>query len=77
MSLQRTRADAYRMFDALEVGQVIIIKNETSKPEVLIQYGKDYIDCGGDLEFSGDYKKIRKLTPMSELLESEKKFLTK
>ncbi|RAJ28907.1 hypothetical protein [Pedobacter cryoconitis] len=68
MTLKRGRAAAYQIFDGLERGQVIILKNETPAPEILIQYGKDYIDQGGAIEFSGDYSKIRKVTSMEEII---------
>lgn len=70
------RKTAYALFDSMKIGDVLKVSiHAPKKPELFIQMGKDYIDAGGDLEFSGDYSKIRKLTPMSELLAGEQQFI--
>lgn len=76
MTLIRNRAYAYQMFDELEKGQVIVIKNETTRPDVLVQYGKDYIDKGGNIMFSGDYSKVIKTTPLAEIIAIADQFET-
>ncbi|AMR34171.1 hypothetical protein A0256_23320 [Mucilaginibacter sp. PAMC 26640] len=46
-------------FDKMEVGQYITIA-KAKDPEALIEVGKKYIDQGGNIEFSNDWKEIKK-----------------
>jgi hypothetical protein len=52
---------AYEFFDKLKAGQVIAIKEIAKKDqEAFKQYIRDYIDDGGLLTVSPDWKKFRK-----------------
>lgn len=76
--MKSARKTAYAIFDSMETCDILKVSVfAPNQPDLFIQLAKDYIDEGGDIEFSEDYSRIRKLTPMAELLESEKKFLTK
>jgi hypothetical protein len=47
-------------FDQMQPGQTITIAN-AKDPDGLITAGKSYIDQGGNLEFSNDWKIIKKI----------------
>jgi hypothetical protein len=52
---------AFKFFDEMKVGQVVAIKEIAKKdPEVFKQYLRDYIDEGGHITISSDWKKFRK-----------------
>lgn len=52
---------AFEFFDAMKAGQIIAIKEIAKKdPEAFKQYIKDYIDEGGLLTVSPDWRKFRK-----------------
>jgi len=52
---------AFKFFDEMKAGQVVAIKEIAKKdPEVFKQYLKDYIDAGGNITISSDWKKFRK-----------------
>ena len=60
---------AFRIFDDMPVGQVIAIKEIAKKdPETFKQYIKDYIDAGGNITVSSDWKKFRKDSDTSEFM---------
>jgi hypothetical protein len=52
---------AFKFFDEMKAGQVVAIKEIAKKdPEAFKQYLKDYIDLGGHITVSSDWKKFRK-----------------
>jgi hypothetical protein len=52
---------AFKFFDEMKAGQVVAIKEIAKKdPEAFKQYLKDYIDLGGNITISSDWKKFRK-----------------
>ena len=52
---------AFKFFDEMKAGQVVAIKEIAKKnPEAFKQYLKDYIDLGGQITVSSDWKKFRK-----------------
>jgi hypothetical protein len=52
---------AFEFFDKMKAGQVVAIKEIAKKdPEAFKQYLKDYIDAGGYITISSDWKKFRK-----------------
>jgi hypothetical protein len=52
---------AFEFFDKMKAGQVVAIKEIAKKdPEAFKQYLKDYIDLGGRITISSDWKKFRK-----------------
>lgn len=52
---------AFKFFDKMKTGQVVAIKEIAKKdPEAFKQYIRDYIDDGGLLTVSPDWKKFRK-----------------
>ena len=52
---------AFKFFDQMKAGQVIAIKEiAKNNPEAFKQYLKDYIDLGGQITISSDWKKFRK-----------------
>lgn len=52
---------AFKFFDEIKAGQVVAIKEIAKKdPEAFKQYLKDYIDAGGHITVSSDWKKFRK-----------------
>ena len=52
---------AFEFFDAMKAGEIIAIKEIAKKdPEAFKQYIKDYIDAGGLLTVSPDWRKFRK-----------------
>lgn len=52
---------AFQFFDSMQPGQVIAIKEIAKKdPEAFKQYLKDYIDEGGFMTISKDWRKFRK-----------------
>lgn len=52
---------AFKFFDEMKAGQVVAIKEIAKKdPEAFKQYLKDYIDAGGNITISSDWKKFRK-----------------
>ena len=52
---------AFKFFDEMKVGQVVAIKEIAKKdPELFKQYLRDYIDEGGNITISSDWKKFRK-----------------
>jgi len=52
---------AFKFFDEMKAGQVVAIKEIAKKnPEAFKQYLKDYIDLGGNITVSSDWKKFRK-----------------
>lgn len=52
---------AFKFFDDMKDGQVIAIKEiAKNNPEAFKQYLKDYIDKGGHMTISSDWKKFRK-----------------
>ena len=54
---------AYEFFDNMKDRQVVSIKEIAKKnPETFKQYIRDYIDDGGDLTASSDWKKFIKNT---------------
>jgi hypothetical protein len=54
---------AYEFFDNMKDRQVVAIKEIAKKnPETFKQYIRDYIDDGGDLTASSDWKKFIKNT---------------
>lgn len=59
---------AFKIFDDLEKGQVIVIETyATRDPESFTRYAKEYIDSGGGLIFSNDYTSIRKCESAEEV----------
>jgi hypothetical protein len=52
---------AFEFFDAMKAGQIVAIKEiAKNDPEAFKQYIKDYIDAGGLLTVSPDWRKFRK-----------------
>jgi hypothetical protein len=52
---------AFEFFDNMPGGQIIAIKEIAKKdPEAFKQYIKDYIDSGGLITVSPDWRKFRK-----------------
>jgi hypothetical protein len=52
---------AFKFFDEMKAGKVVAIKEIAKKdPEAFKQYLKDYIDLGGNITVSSDWKKFRK-----------------
>jgi hypothetical protein len=52
---------AFKFFDEMKSGQVVAIKEIAKKdPETFKQYLRDYIDAGGNITISSDWKKFRK-----------------
>lgn len=52
---------AFEFFDNLKAGEIISIKEiAKNDPESFKQYIKDYIDAGGQLTVSTDWRKFRK-----------------
>ena len=52
---------AFKFFDEMKDGQVVAIKEiAKNNPEAFKQYLKDYIDEGGHMTISSDWKKFRK-----------------
>jgi len=52
---------AFKFFDEMKAGKVVAIKEIAKKdPEAFKQYLKDYIDAGGNITISSDWKKFRK-----------------
>lgn len=52
---------AFEFFDRLKTGQVVLIKDiAKNDPESFKQYIRDYIDQGGNLTVSDDWRKFRK-----------------
>jgi hypothetical protein len=52
---------AFKFFDEMKPMQVVAIKEIAKKdPEAFKQYIKDYIDLGGRITVSSDWKKFRK-----------------
>lgn len=52
---------AFEFFDKMKTGQVVAIKEIAKKdPEAFKQYLRDYIDAGGNITVSSDWKKFRK-----------------
>lgn len=52
---------AFKFFDEMKAGQVVAIKEIAKKdPEAFKQYLRDYIDLGGHITISNDWKKFRK-----------------
>jgi len=52
---------AFKFFDEMKSGQVVAIKEIAKKdPEAFKQYLRDYIDAGGNITISSDWKKFRK-----------------
>lgn len=55
------KAKAFQFFDSMKAGEIIAIKEIAKKdPEAFKQYIKDYIDEGGLLTVSSDWRKFRK-----------------
>ncbi|KIO75607.1 hypothetical protein TH53_19915 [Pedobacter lusitanus] len=64
---------AFKVFDSMKISDVIIIREFAKKdPGAFIQYGKNYIDNGGSIEFNHDYSKIRKVSSMDDLVDADK-----
>lgn len=52
---------AFKFFDEMKAGQVVAIKEIAKKdPEAFKEYLKEYIDLGGRITISSDWKKFRK-----------------
>jgi len=52
---------AFEFFDSMPSGQIIAIKEiAKNDPEAFKQYLKDYIDSGGLITISPDWRKFRK-----------------
>lgn len=52
---------AFEFFDSLKPGDIVSIKEiAKNDPEAFKQYIKDYIDAGGLLTVSPDWRKFRK-----------------
>jgi hypothetical protein len=52
---------AFNFFNEMRDGQIVAIKEiAKNDPESFKQYLKDYIDAGGHMTISGDWKKFRK-----------------
>lgn len=52
---------AFKFFDEMKAGQVVAIKEiAKNNPEAFKQYLKEYIDSGGQMTVSNDWKKFRK-----------------
>ena len=52
---------AFEFFDSLKAGDIVSIKEiAKNNPEAFKQYLKDYIDAGGLLTVSPDWRKFRK-----------------
>lgn len=64
---------AFKLFDNMAEGQVIAIKEIAKKdPEVFKQYIKDYIDEGGLMTVSSDWKKFRKDSDGSGFIDANR-----
>ena len=52
---------AFKFFDEMKAGQVVAIKEiAKNNPEAFKEYLKEYIDSGGQMTVSNDWKKFRK-----------------
>lgn len=59
------RKIAFEIFDNMKERETLRISVfAPNKPDLFIRYGKEYIDEGGELEFSNDYAYIRKISPI-------------
>ena len=55
------KAKAFEFFDSMPGGQIVAIKEiAKNDPEAFKQYLKDYIDIGGLITVSPDWRKFRK-----------------
>jgi hypothetical protein len=60
---------AFEFFDKMKTGQVVAIKEIAKKdPEAFKQYLRDYIDAGGNITVSSDWKKFRKDTDIKDFI---------
>ncbi|TDO21923.1 hypothetical protein [Pedobacter duraquae] len=59
---------AFKVFDEMERWKVIVVKKfALLDPAAFIEYGKAYIEQGGNIEFSQDYERIRKIGSVQEI----------
>jgi len=59
---------AFKLFDELEDWKVIVVKKiAVNDPNAFVQFGKDYIEQGGNIEFSGDFERIRKIRSVNDI----------
>ena len=65
--MSKQQQAAFAVFDEMKPGQVIVIAEFAKRdPAAFKQYGMDYIDGGGDMEFSNDYSRLRKLSNIAD-----------
>ena len=65
--MDKQKRKAFNEFNKMKQGQVIIIKDFAKRDSAAFtDYGKEYIDQGGNIEFSNDYSKIRKISAIEE-----------
>jgi hypothetical protein len=63
MGTDSVKLKAFELFDKLQPGEIITVSQIAKKdPKAFIEYGKAFIDQGGSIEFSKDYRKIKGLT---------------
>ena len=63
---------AFKFFDDMKAGQVVAIKEIAKKdPEAFKQYLRDYIDEGGHITISNDWKKFRKDSDPKSFISQE------
>ena len=71
------KEEAYKIFDGMEARTKVLVADFAPKnPGLLIQFGKQYIDEGGDLMFSADYATIYKTTPWANIIATADQFET-
>lgn len=64
---------AFKFFDNMKAGQVVAIKEIAKKdPEAFKQYIKDYIDDGGHITVSSDWKKFRKDSDPKDFISQDR-----
>lgn len=64
---------AFKFFDNMKAGQVVAIKEIAKKdPEAFKQYLKDYIDDGGHITVSSDWKKFRKDSDPKDFISQDR-----
>lgn len=64
---------AFKFFDNMKAGQVVAIKEIAKKdPEAFKQYIKDYIDEGGHITVSSDWKKFRKDSDPKDFISQDR-----
>lgn len=72
--MEKTNRDlAFKFFDNMADGQVIALKEIAKKdPEAFKGYLRDYIDAGGLITVSNDWKRFRKDSDGSGFIDKHK-----